>query len=321
MKIHYLLIVLFLIGVLAISGCTKTPETPSAENILENPDEAIATCEKMSESDKKNCYDNVTSALSEAGLFDKVMEVCDKTESDDCYSDLAISAQLVDACKKISSSTTKKDCLFNLASQNNTEACKEMTNQFDRNRCLFDIALQTKSLETCGEITDVSAEEDCYMALSDTFSSTDPDKAFEACEKMSEKDECYWNIVLSSKSANPSAALTACSKLQINMDNCYFDVTRTLLLTDVDKAVYVCGKMEYTFNKNDCYMMIVNTPKVTLANPDKAIGVCGKMTMDTTMCYESVAKIITETNKEKAKEACGYITEDDFRRHCEQIYG
>ncbi|TKJ17760.1 hypothetical protein CEE44_04475 [Candidatus Woesearchaeota archaeon B3_Woes] len=321
MKAHYLLIVLFLIVVLVISGCVKTPQTPSVENILENPDEAITTCEKMSESDKENCYDNVSSALSEAGLFDKMMEVCGKTESDDCYSELAISAQLVDACKKISSSTTKRDCLFSLASQNNTAACKEMTNQFDRNRCLFDIAMQTESLETCGEINDVSIEEDCYMALSNLFRSTDPDKAFEACEKMSEKDDCYWDIIQNLKKTDPNVALTACSKLSFDIDNCYFDMARVLLLTDIDKAVYVCGKMEYTFNKNDCYMMIVNTPKVTLANPDKAIDVCGKVTMDMTMCYESIAKIITETDKDKAKEVCGYITEDDFQMHCEQIYG
>ena len=349
MKSKYLVILILIIGVV-LSGCVKTPQTPSAEEILENPDEAIATCEKVPESDKENCYDDVGSALSEAGLFDKVMElcdktesddcyshlasnlseaglfdkvmeVCDKTESDDCYSELAITAQLIDACKKISSSSTKRDCLFSLASQNNTEACKEMTNQFDRNRCLFDIARQTKSLETCGEITDASAKEDCYMVLSDTFRSTDPNKAFEACEKLTNKDDCYWNLVLNLKTANPSAALTACSKLLVNVDECYFDVARALLLTDVDKAVSICGKMEYTINKNDCYMMIVNRPEITLKNPDKAIEVCGKITTDMTMCYETIAKILTETDKDKAEEACGYITEDDFRTHCEQIYG
>ena len=159
------------------------------------------------------------------------------------------------------------------------------------------------------------------MALSDTFRNTDLNKAFKACEKMTKKDDCYWNLVLSLKAANPSAALTACSKLLVNVDECYFDVIRVLVLTDIDKAISACGKMEYSINKNDCYMMIVNTPETTLENPDKAIEVCGKMTTDTTMCYETIAKILTETNKDKAEEACGYITEDDFRTHCEQIYG
>ncbi|MCK4522484.1 MAG: hypothetical protein KAU20_07965, partial [Nanoarchaeota archaeon] len=148
-----------------------------------------------------------------------------------------------------------------------------------------------------------------------------PNKAFEACEKLTNKDDCYWNLVLNLKTANPSAALTACSKLLVNVDECYFDVARALLLTDVDKAVSICGKMEYTINKNDCYMMIVNRPEITLKNPDKAIEVCGKITTDMTMCYETIAKILTETDKDKAEEACGYITEDDFRTHCEQIYG
>lgn len=293
MKLYAVFLIVFLlIGVLAVSGCVTTPQTLSAEGVLENPDKAIATCEKMSESDKEGCYDDVISALSEAGLFDKVMEVCDKTESDDCYIDLAISAQLIDACKKISSSTMKKDCLFSLASQNNTAACKEMTNQFDRNRCLFDIAVQTGSLEVCGEIIDVSIEE-----------------------------ECYWAIIQNLKTTDPDTALAACSKLSVNADNCYFDVIRVLCLTDVDKAVSTCGKMEYTVNKNNCYMMIVSTPEVTLANPDKAIETCGKMTMDITFCYENVAKILTETNKDKAKEACGYITDYNWRTNCEQSYG
>jgi len=271
--------------------------------------------------DSDDCYAYLSSVLSEAGLFDKVMEVCDKTESDDCYAKLAITAQLVDACKKISSSTTKKDCLFDLASQNNTAACKEMTNQFDRNRCLFDIAVQTESLETCDEITDASAKEDCYMTLSDRFKSTDPNKALEACEKVTNKDDCYLNLILNLKVANPSVALTACSKLLVNVDECYFDVARALLLTDVDKAVSICGKMGYTINKNECYLMIVNTPQITLKNPDNAIEVCGKITTDITMCYETVAKILTETDKDKAEEACGYITEDDFRTQCEESYG
>ena len=324
MKLEFLVILIIIIGVV-LSGCVKTPQTPispSAEEVLENPDEAIAACEKVSESDKGGCYNNVSSALSEAGLFDKVMEVCDKMEEpDDCYAELAITAQLVDACKKISSSSTKKDCLLDLASLNNTEACKEMSNQFNRNECLFNIAERTKSLETCDEINDDFTKEDCYMALSDRFKSTNPNKAFEACEKLTNKDDCYWNLVLTLKTVNPSAALTACSKLLVNADECYFEVTRVLLLTDVDKAVSICGKMEYTVNKNDCYMMIVNTPKITLANPDKAIEVCGKITTDMTMCYETAAKILTETDKDKAEEACGYITEDDFRRHCEEIYG
>ncbi len=349
-KIILILVILLLIGILMVGGCLKTPQTPSAEKVIENPDETIATCEKVSESDRGECYDAVASALSEAGLFDKVMEVCDKTESDDCYSDLAsalseaglfdkvmevcdktesddcyaklaITAQLVDACKKISSSTTKKDCLFDLASQNNTAACKEMTNQFDRNECLFNIARQTKSLETCGEITDASAKEDCYMALSESFRSTDPNKAFEACEKVTNKDDCYWNLILNLKTANPDAALTACSKLLVNVDECYFDVARALILTDVDKAVSICGKMEYTINKNDCYLMIVDTPQITLKNPDNAIEVCGKMTTDMNMCYETAAKILTETDKDKAEEACSYIIENDFRTQCEESYG
>ena len=111
MKAYYLLIILLLIGILMVGGCVKTP--PSAEKVLENPDEAIATCEKVSESDKEDCYNNVSSVLSEAGLFDKVMVVCDKTESDDCYAELAFvvsEADLFDKVMIVCDKTESDDC-------------------------------------------------------------------------------------------------------------------------------------------------------------------------------------------------------------------
>ncbi len=339
-------------GILMLSGCL-TPQTPSSEEILNNPDEAIAVCGEMEEPDKgdcylavssnltqaelfdkamescgmmeepEECYTDLQSALSDAGLFDNMMELCGKVEGPDgCYYDLAMESQMIAACRNISRKREMMECLFELASQNNnTEACKAMPDKSDRDNCIFDLAEQTKSAEICSEIESDLKRGGCLRRMSEVLSQTDPEKALESCENMARKDDCYWDVVHNVKAGNPDVALTACSRLSANANDCYFNVVRSLLSTDVEKALSVCRRMEYDYQKNDCYFMIVETPEVTLSDPDLAIETCGELTTNADSCYETAAKIISEEDKEKAVEACSHITNEGIRGGCEQDFG
>jgi|GEM_PF-4464668 len=315
-----LLLSITCIALILVGGCIPQ-EPPSPEEILEDPDKAIANCEKAPEADREGCYYDIAFVLSEAGLVDKAMEICETMESDDCYWDLAMQANNIDACKLISESKRKDDCLRDLAGQDNVEACEELSKQFDRDECFFNVARQTESIEACGEISDVSTKDNCYNEMADRFKSTDLNKAFESCEKMTKKDDCYWNLMNNLKATDPDAALTTCSKLSISVDDCYNEVARSLIATDLNKAIYICGTMEYTTRKNNCYNEIATTPEITLANPDKAIEICGKKSIDVNPCYEDVARILTDTDKVNAKEACSHITDYDWERQCKRTYG
>jgi hypothetical protein len=235
----------------------------------------------------------------------KAMESCSKApdqNKDDCY--LGIARALKDnvevasqACFAISEGTDpdrsqQMGCFMELVNAQNDSDIKA---------------------SICKKINDSDWRKGCVEEI--IAKETDPKKAVEICKIITDDknfvEHCYSEISSAQNISSEVKILMCESKSGSDKDNCYRDLSRDYLLTNISKSLEICNKISDTNFKDGCLNEFMGSPDLVRANPDMAVKFCDLMSiLSKSRCYNDLARTLSGSDPKKAVEVCKKLGDD-----------
>ncbi len=189
------------------------------------------------------------------GLFDRSLEKLDtcKGETDpaarnNCYRDLAFSANKTYFCNKVfNSSRITETCFAKLAvDANSKKACEQLRDVKVRGFCLRELAVNKVELPLCGNIDDAFWKSSCYSQLALVLKKPDPCSLIESD---TESADCYLALA-KNVSSGPACAYIAD---QAKKDECF------LAVGTATSDPLLCAEIVEPANRWTCYHRIAKS--------------------------------------------------------------
>ncbi|NYZ76027.1 hypothetical protein H0N98_02140 [Candidatus Micrarchaeota archaeon] len=198
-----------LVAVLFLAGCAQTggqvqreyvcsngaivvnaSQCPPAQQVVEQADPEMKTCEEMPESDRipfsDYCYMGLAYKRGNATLCRKLSE----SRRADCYSGLALLKSDVTICD--AAGTQKNNCYSNYAREkDDVTACDKITETYIKDSCYSQYASKVGDSTVCEKIRTLNPKDSCYSNLA----SSQCDSSL--CNKIANnntKDNCLRNV-------------------------------------------------------------------------------------------------------------------------------
>jgi hypothetical protein len=300
MKKRGIIIGVIALAVIILAGFLFIKFSPpkfSEETILKDPSAAMTFCQESSADKQSDCYL-------------KVAEVLALNNTD-------ISVQ---ACLAIIDDGLKKQCINDLANKQENptkviEICNKIANDDGfKQHCYGQIDTNSGNLSVDTRLVacDVRPDKDnCYGGIADSLWETQPSKALEICNKISDtntKNGCLNNFMGSPEliKANPNIAEEVCSSSSLTMkSNCYNNFAQTLSGVDPKQGALICQKLSDDVQIFNCYQNAwFSFDSVILQNYDFAISLCNILTLKKDDCLRRTSEVFSSSDKSKAEAIC-----------------
>ena len=225
-----------------VKGCI---ENTAVEE--KNQSKAVAICNAITDDTnfREHCLNSVVGNSANVSTELK-LSVCDSrtgTNKDYCYQEIgtglfeADPKQGVNVCNKISDSNIKNNCL------NYFMSSPELIKKYP-----------VLAVQICDSMT---LKDNCYLNVADKLSATDPERATEVCQKLSDEiqiSNCFGNVWFSFDSrirSNYDFSIKLCNSLDLKKNDCFRRVSGAFASVDQEKADAAC-KMINDSSSNGC---------------------------------------------------------------------
>jgi len=152
--------------------------------------------------------------------------------------------------------------LFEADPEKGVEVCNKITDKNIKNNCLNYFMSSPElikkypvlAIQICDSLT---LKDNCYMNVADKLSATDPERAAEVCQKLSDEiqvSNCFGNVWFSFDSRvreNYDFSIKLCNSLDLKRNDCFRRVAGAFMSVDKAKAEATC-KMISDTSSNGC---------------------------------------------------------------------
>ena len=201
---------------------------------IKDANEAIALCNQITDDNnfKEHCLNEVASSSTDVTSKIAICEARTGTDKDNCLQNLGTSlfatdpAKGIEVCNKIASADMKYSCL------NNFGGSPELIKKYP-----------SYAVQICDSFT---LKDNCYMNVADKLAISDPKKAAETCQKLSDEvqiSNCYGNVWFISNervAANYDFSVKLCNVLNLKKIDCFRRIASALKDINPAKAEAAC---------------------------------------------------------------------------------
>lgn len=292
MSLNYL-IIMTVIGVVFVSGCTNISTSEDFNNVvttlsicdnIENDDDFKNYCKAFEFKDQSHCE-----KIEEKGTY--------HGDSDDCYYDLSRGFEEIDACDSIKDPTKRWEC--KAFKEKDSNLC-ENVNKNDRNWCFRRVALVNEDASSCDRIVisadntreDLELKSGCFMSLALQINDIG------ACKQIlvpdfyfAQENLDYWTSV----KQNPENYSGSCEES--------IDCVETSINS---------SKQHYnTYEKQNVNTISACERQIMLKQMKAGI-----IEMNVSICDQNVQCVIEFIEISGESEYCNVLTDNDYKNYC-----
>ena len=205
--------------------------------------------------------------------------------------------------------------------------CKQIDQNLLRDECYNDIIIEIgkekpeEIKKYCNEINSEKWRGECYFNMALFLTKINITKAFAICNKAEiYVPFCYHDVAGEASLINTTKALNICEKQVDNLTKrtCFHGIGKYLGRNKPDKAIIYCNQIEDKGYKESCYHGLGwGMAEIDMGNMDYARSNCEGIESELkNNCFIGVAWKLSKNDKEKAKEVCNNIKNEQIKKEC-----